>query len=68
MQVITFNVDGMKCGSCEARVKNALSTVDGVLSVEASFLNKKVIVQANDDVAYDEIKDVIEDLGFSVIK
>lgn len=68
MQVITVNVDGMKCGGCEARVKNALSTVDGVLSVEASFLNKKVIVQANDDVAYDEIKDVIEDLGFSVIK
>ena len=30
MKEIVLNVKGMMCGGCENRVKNALSTIEGV--------------------------------------
>ncbi|MCX7029231.1 MAG: sulfite exporter TauE/SafE family protein [Spirochaetes bacterium] len=33
---LTFAIDGMTCGSCEARIERALAGLDGVLGVKAS--------------------------------
>lgn len=31
---VNLNVKGMKCGGCEAKVKNILNNIDGVVSTE----------------------------------
>ena len=66
MREINLKVEGMACTGCENRVKNALSTLDGVESVEASFEKCFVNVKLSKDVSLDTVKETIEDLGFTV--
>lgn len=63
---VTFKVEGMMCGGCENRVKNALSNVEGVTFVNASHETKTVTVEMDKDIT-NVLKDKIEALGFDVI-
>lgn len=67
MKEIIFNVNGMMCNGCENRVKNALSELAGIESVEASFAEGTVKVILNAEISIDIIKEKIEDLGFQII-
>ncbi len=62
----TFKVEGMMCGGCENRVKNALKTIDGVEDVFASHTDKIVKVKLSKEVDNATIKEKIEDIGFEV--
>lgn len=66
MKEIEFNVEGMMCSGCENRVKNALSLIDGVEAVEASFETGVVKITLTKEVQENELKEAIEDLGFKV--
>ena len=66
MKELVIKVEGMVCGGCENRVKNALKTLDGVDSVEASHENGIVKVNLDDSVDVNKIKEKIEDIGFEV--
>lgn len=68
MKEINIKVDGMVCGGCENRVKNAVSTIAGVEAVKANHNDGSVVVTAKDDVLEQAIKDKIEDIGFTVVK
>lgn len=68
MKHIELNVEGMMCENCENRIKNSVSMIDGVKNVKASRIDKKVIVDAEDDVDENEIINRIEDLDYEVIK
>ena len=37
MKEMKIRVNGMVCEGCQTRVQNALSTIDGVISVDASY-------------------------------
>lgn len=64
---VSINVSGMKCGGCENTVNKALEAMEGVLSVKASHLEKRVDVEFDPTkVELDEIEDAIADAGFSV--
>ncbi len=58
-----FTVDGMACDGCEANVENAVSTLDGVGSVEADHESDAVIVDGGDP---NEIRAAITDAGYEV--
>ena len=66
MKEVVIKVEGMVCGGCENRVINALQTLDGVNSVEASHENGIVKVNFDDSVDVNKIKEKIEDIGFEV--
>ena len=66
MKEIEFNVEGMMCSGCENRVKNALSLIDGVEAVEASFETGVVKITLTKEVQENEFKEAIEDLGYKV--
>ena len=66
MKEVVIKVEGMVCGGCENRVKNALQTLDGVNSVEASHKNGIVKVNLGDSVDVNKIKEKIDDIGFEV--
>lgn len=68
MQHIELNVEGMMCQKCENRIENSLAMLDGVKNVKASRMDKKVVIDAEDNVNQDEIVKRIEDLDYEVIK
>lgn len=68
MKEFKINVNGMVCTGCENRVKNALSTIDGVKEVEADFKTGQVRVKAQENVALDMLEEKIDDIGFEVVK
>lgn len=55
-KTVTLSVPGMYCEMCPATVKKALSRVDGVSKVAASFTSKQAVV------TYDDTKTSIEAL------
>ena len=63
----TIKIEGMMCPHCEARVKQKLEELDGVLEVIASFEEKKATVKLNKDVSLDILVKTIEDQGYKVI-
>ena len=68
MKEFKIKVNGMVCTGCENRVKNALSTIDGVESVEASFKTGIVTVTTNKELDKSLLEDKIDDIGFEVVK
>lgn len=66
MKEIIINVEGMVCGGCENRVKNALSEIDGVEKVEASYETGIVKVVVSENVERKILEEVIDDIGFEV--
>ena len=67
MKETVLNVNGMVCGGCENRVKNALKTIEGVEDVTADHTTGKVTVISADEISEQSIKEKIEDIGFEVV-
>ncbi len=67
MKEIILKVNGMMCGGCENRVKNAVGNIEGVKSVIADHTTGKVSVTANDDVSKEVIKETLEDVGYEIV-
>jgi copper chaperone len=64
---VSINVTGMKCGGCENSINGKLSAMDGVLSVKASHVDKRVDVEFDPEkISIEDIEDAIDDAGFSV--
>ncbi len=66
MKELELKVEGMVCGGCEKRVVNALSDLQGVSEVVASYQNGTVLVKMTEEVDVEVLKEKIEDLGFEV--
>ena len=59
-------VEGMKCMHCSAKVVNALKKVN--VKAEINLESKTVVVTYNDKkITLEEIKKVIEEVGFTCI-
>ena len=66
MKDIVFKVEGMMCGGCENRVKNALKEIEGIENVEANHKEGLVKITINKEISEDMLKERIEDLGYEV--
>lgn len=66
MKELELKVEGMVCGGCEKRVVNALSDLQGVSEVVASYQNGTVLIKMTEEVDVEVLKEKIEDLGFEV--
>ena len=61
-------INGMMCGGCENRVKNAIKNIEGVENVTADHNTGKVIVISNNEVSEEIIKETLEDIGYEVVR
>ena len=52
----TITIEGMMCGHCEATVKKALESLDGVVSADVSHDKGTAVVTIENDVADDVLK------------
>ena len=68
MEELTLNIKGMMCGGCENRVTNALIEIDGIENVTADHNTGIIKITSNKEVSKEIIKNVIEDIGFEVVK
>jgi len=59
-------VEGMSCGHCVNHVKEALSELNGVTSVDVNLASKTAILEASVDVKDEDIKFAIDDAGYEV--
>ena len=50
-----FKIEGLDCANCGAKIQEALSKLDGVNSVNVSFLTEKVKFDLDDDVDVDDL-------------
>ena len=57
----TYQVTGMTCGSCEAKVKSALLSVNNVSSVEVSKDNNTATITMDKHIALPELQSALED-------
>lgn len=67
MSAITKNymVEGMTCGHCEASVKEEVSDIAGVASVEATFSNGRVAV-TGEGFTDEQVTAAITEAGYTV--
>ena len=68
MKETNLIVNGMMCGGCENRVKNAIKNIEGVENVTADHNTGKVIVISENEVSEEIIKEALEDIGYEVVK
>jgi copper chaperone CopZ len=64
--MLRLEVRGMTCKSCEQRVREALSAVQGVQSVEVFLDTGKVLVWVSPGTPADVISHTISDVGYTV--
>ena len=57
-----FNVTGMSCAACSARVEKAVSALEGIESVSVNLLTNSMIVEGNVDAK--NIIDAVEKAGY----
>ena len=68
MKETNLIVNGMMCGGCENRVKNAIKNIEGVENVTADHNTGKVIVISDNEVSEEVIKEALEDIGYEVVR
>ena len=61
-----YNVKGMSCAACSARVEKAVSKVDGVTACSVSLLTNSMGVEGT--ASEQEIIKAVEDAGYSASK
>jgi copper chaperone CopZ len=67
METMVLEVTGMKCGGCESGVKQALEALDGIDKVVPNHkLNKVEIAYTTSKINVDQMKQVVEELGYKV--
>lgn len=62
-------IEGMSCDHCVKHVKDALSEIPGISSVEVDLKNKYAVVASTTEISDDALKNaVVEEAGYELIK
>ncbi len=68
-QQVTLTAPDISCGHCVATVKEAVGSLDGVTSVDASEVTKQVAVSYDPTlVSMDRIEGALSEAGYPVQK
>lgn len=62
----TLKINGMMCPHCEATVKTALESIDGVASAEVSHESGTAVVTLSKEINKDVLKKAVVDKGYTV--
>lgn len=66
MNVNTYHVEGMNCNHCRAAAEKALLNTPGVTSASVDLASKEARVEGT--ATFDQLKESIEGVGFSLVK
>ena len=64
MEKLKFNVSGMSCAACSARVEKVVGALDGVKSVSVSLLTNSMVVEFDSPLTPKDISHAVSDAGY----
>ncbi len=67
MKIIGFEVDSIHCDKCVSKILDGVSRIEGVHKVDV-IRYRRVVVVVEDDVDKKRIREVIESLGYKIVK
>ncbi len=56
----SFVLEDLDCANCARKMEEAISKIDGVASVNVSFISQKMTIEADDTVFNDIMKKVVK--------
>ncbi|WP_297136404.1 heavy-metal-associated domain-containing protein [Terrisporobacter sp.] len=63
-----LSIEGMKCSHCVANLQDALTEdIKGVKVLEVNLEGKYAVIDMDEEASMDEVKAIIEDLGFNLV-
>ncbi len=62
-----YTVEGMTCNHCVHHVTVALSEVVGVKDVKVSLTEKSALVNADDSVSFETLRDAVAEAGYKLV-
>lgn len=65
---VIIKIEGMACQNCVKHVKAALEQIEGIQQVQVSLEEKQATILVDKEVEEEEIKKVIEEAGYKVVK
>lgn len=65
MATRTFEVPNISCHHCVMTIKRELGALDGVTNVEANADTKKVTVEWDDTISWEEIADILTEINYA---
>ena len=60
----TFTVPNISCNHCVMTIKNQLSELEGVISVEGDAENKSIRVEWDDPATLEKIRDTLKQINY----
>ena len=64
---VTMKIEGMMCPHCEARVRDTLSAIPGVISADVSHSEDRATLVIEDGISTDVLTSAVEGAGYKVI-
>ena len=64
MEKKTFSIPNISCGHCVMSIKNELSELEGVKSVEGNPEAKSIDVEWNAPITEDKIKETLKEINY----
>lgn len=64
MEKQKFNVSGMSCSACSARVEKVVGALDGVKSVSVSLLTNSMVVEYNPPLTAKDVSKAVAEAGY----
>ena len=67
MSKVELNVPNINCGHCEHTVTMELSELSGVTNVDASSVNKTVVVEFDSPATEEQIRDLLVEINYAPV-
>jgi len=64
MEKKTFSIPNISCGHCVMSIKNELSELEGVTSVEGNPEAKSIDVEWNAPITEDKLKETLKEINY----
>ena len=64
MEKKTFSIPNISCGHCVMSIKNELSDLEGVTSVEGNPETKSIDVEWNAPITEDKLKETLKEINY----
>jgi len=60
----TFSIPNISCGHCVMSIKNELSELEGVTTVEGDPGNKSITVEFNPPATLEQIRETLKEINY----
>ena len=59
--VLRYDIKGLDCAHCAAKMEEGIKKLEGVIDVSISFMTQKLVIEA-DDESFDEIMEKVKEI------